>query len=90
MSNYWLGDDYQQIRYGAAVDRDFPWIKYTAPYADPLYALAELRADGTVAIAGTRSAFVGPTPWELDYPHRHCSDRIAAQISDRRLTPQTG
>ena len=90
MSNYWLGDDYQQIRYGSAVDRDFPWIKYTVPYADPLYALAELRADGTVVISGTRSAFVGPTPWELDYPHRHCSDRIVAQISDRRLAPQTG
>ena len=90
MSNYWLGDDHQEIRYGAAVDRDFPWIKYTAPYADPLYALVEMRADGALSVRGSRSAFVGRTPWELGYPHRHCSDRIVARISDLKLAPGRG
>lgn len=88
MSNYWLGEDYQEIRYSAAVDADFPWIKYTAPYAAPLYALVALEADGTLVIEGTASTFVGSTPWDLDYPHRHCRDRIAPQISDRRLAPR--
>jgi calcineurin-like phosphoesterase family protein len=90
MSNYWLGDDYQEIRYDASVDRDFPWIKYTAPYTEPLYALVTLESDGTLAIEGKQSSFFGSTPWELGYPHQHCRDRIVPQIRDLKLSFGTG
>ena len=31
MSNYWMGDNFVQVRYSPAIDAAFPYIKYTAP-----------------------------------------------------------
>jgi len=85
MSNYWMGDDYQHVRYGADVDADFPWIKYTAPYRDPLYALGTVDPSGILSIEGVESEFVGPSPWDLEFPHPHMADRIVPAISPRAL-----
>jgi calcineurin-like phosphoesterase family protein len=85
MSNYWLGDAYQEIRYSEEVDRAFPWIKYTVPYEKPLYALVTLGADGTVEIEGTSSEFVGVSPWQQNYPYTHIREQIVPKISDRKL-----
>jgi len=84
MSYFWVGGDYQRIRYSNEIDRDYPWIKYTVPYRDPLFALVTLRADGTVRIEGTESEWVGPSPWDLGYPQDK-KDRIVPRISTRRL-----
>ena len=83
MSNYWMGDDYQQIRYGEEVDREFPWIKYTAPFRDSLYALVVVEPDGKIEIEGVKSEFVGSSPWDLDYPHRQVEERIVPMIRSR-------
>jgi hypothetical protein len=85
MSNYWLGDAYQEIRYSEEVDRAFPWIKYTVPYEKPLYALVTLGADGTVEIEGTSSEFVGVSPWQQNYPYTHIREQIVPKISDKKL-----
>ena len=87
-SYFWMGGDYQHVRYSDAVDKAYPWIKYTAPYRDPLFALVSLEADGTVRIEGTRSAWVGPSPFDLGYaPDK--DNRIVPAISTRRLEPDT-
>ena len=84
MSYFWMGGDYQHIRYSAEIDKDYPWIKYTAPYRAPLFALVTLETDGTIRIEGTRSEWVGPAPWDLGYA-KDQANRIAPAISDRQL-----
>ena len=84
MSYFWMGDKYQHVRYSPEIDRDYPWIKYTAPYQDPLYALVTLASDGTIRIEGTQSEWVGPSPWDVDYP-KDRMDQIGPRISTRDL-----
>ncbi len=86
MSYFWMGGDYQHIRYSPEIDRTHPWIKYTAPYKEPLFALVTLAPDGTIAIEGTQTEWVGPSPWDLNYPKDH-ADWIAPRISNRHLAP---
>jgi predicted phosphodiesterase len=68
MSYHWLGEKYAHVRYSDEVDKNFKWIKYTAPFKDPLFTVVEISAKGTISIAGKKSEWVGPTPWELGYP----------------------
>ena len=84
MSYKWLGEEYGHIRYSEAVDKEFKWIKYTAPYKDPLFTVVEISTDGTVNIAGKKSEWVGPSPWEVGFPEK---DRqfIKPEISARTL-----
>lgn len=81
---FWMGEEYGHVRYSEEVDRDFKWIKYTAPYKDPLFAVVEISSDGKITIHGKASEYVGPSPWELDYPE---DDRksIRPAISSRVL-----
>jgi len=84
MSYYWLGEEYEHIRYSADVDKEFKWIKYTAPYRDPLFAVVEISTDGVIKITGKSSEYVGPSPWELGYPEQ-LKKYVAPQISSRLL-----
>jgi predicted phosphodiesterase len=68
MSYHWLGDNYQHIRYSDEVDKNFKWIKYTAPFKEPLFTTVEISSKGTIKIAGKKTEWVGPTPWEIGYP----------------------
>ena len=66
MSYQWLGGDYQHVRYSKEVDEKFPWIKYTVPYKDSLFAVVTIdTARGFLEIEGRQSEFVGPSPWEI-------------------------
>ena len=60
MSYFWIGGDYQHVRYSEQIDKKYPWIKYTVPYRDPLFALVTLESDGTIRIEETQSEWVGP------------------------------
>jgi predicted phosphodiesterase len=84
MSYKWLGDDYVHLRYSEEVDKDFRWIKYTAPYKDPLYTVVEISTNGYIKIAGKYSEYVGPSPWELGYPE-HLKKFVKPQITERYL-----
>jgi hypothetical protein len=85
----WLGSEYQHVRYSAEVDREHPYIKYTAPYALPLFAMVTLRPEGRMEIRGRRSRFVGPSPWDLGMKDESGTSRdrgrLRARISDRVL-----
>lgn len=70
MSYHWLGEGYEQIRYSPAVDKNFKWIKYTAPFKDPLFTTVEISSKGFIKIAGKTSEWVGPSPFEIGYPER--------------------
>jgi len=82
MSYSWVGEEYKTIRYSKETDNDYPWIKYTIPYKDPLYALVEIKGN-KMKISGRESTFVGPGPDELGLPERPENNTIAPKISNR-------
>lgn len=84
MSYHWLGDEYKHVRYSEAIDKNFKWIKYTAPFKEPLFAIVEISTDGYIKISGKQSEWVGPSPWELGFPER-LKKYIRPAISDRYL-----
>lgn len=84
MSYHWLGDDYMQVRYNDEVDKNFKWIKYTAPFKEPLFAFVEISTEGYIKIKGKQSEWIGPSPWELGYPER-LKEYMRPSISDRLL-----
>ena len=84
MSYHWLGDNYQHIRYTDEVDKNFKWIKYTAPFKEPLFTTVEISSKGTIKIAGKETEWVGPSPWELGYPEEK-KKYMRPAISERNL-----
>jgi hypothetical protein len=84
MSNFWMGEGYECIRYSDAVDKTHPWLKYTAPYKDPLYATVTIDTEG-MEIDGTESEFVGLSPNELGFKKGIYTDFIVPRISSRKI-----
>ena len=84
MSYHWLGDDYMHIRYSDEVDKNFKWIKYTAPFKEPLFTTVEISTKGTIKIAGKKSEWVGPSPFEIGYPVK-LKKYMRPEISKRNL-----
>ncbi len=84
MSDYWMGGDYLQVRYSTEIDEKYPYIKYTAPYQDPLFALVEIESNGIIRITGRESTWVGPSPWDLEYPETD-KDKIVPWIASKEL-----
>lgn len=84
MSYFWMGGDYLQVRYSNEIDEKYPYIKYTAPYQDPIYATVEIDSRGLIRISGRESSWVGADPWELGYPEDD-KDKTGPQITSREL-----
>ena len=84
MSYLWMGGDYLQVRYSTEIDEQYPYIKYTAPYKDPLFAVVEIDTRGTIRISGHETSWVGPDPWELGYPEEN-KDVTGPGITSRVL-----
>ena len=63
---FWVGGNFQHVRYSAEIDKAFPYIKYTVPYREPIFAIVEIDLNkGFLRIKGRESEFVGPAPWDL-------------------------
>ncbi len=84
MSYFWMGGDYLHIRYSKEIDEQFPYIKYTAPYKDPLFATVEIDSRGIIRITGRESSWVGPNPFELGYSGIQ-KEKISSRITSREL-----
>ncbi|MBQ6232357.1 MAG: metallophosphoesterase [Clostridia bacterium] len=61
MSNYWAGELYNTKRFSEITECDYPNLRYTLPYRDPLFAIITLNDKG-IMIKGTKSRFVQPGP----------------------------
>ena len=61
MSYEWLGADYKYARFSEEIEKAHPWVSYTAPYRDALYAIVTIRADGTIEIDGLQSEWIQPS-----------------------------
>ena len=84
MSYLWMGGDYLQVRYSNEIDEQYPYIKYTAPYKDPIFATVEIDSRGIIRITGRESSWVGPDPWELGYPEDD-RNKTGPRITSREL-----
>jgi predicted phosphodiesterase len=85
MSYQWLGDDHKHIRYSEEVDESHPWIKYTVPYKDPLWAIVEITPDNTLHLYGKKSTYVGPSPEELGVDMHGFGYPVVPYISDKEI-----
>jgi predicted phosphodiesterase len=83
MSYSWVGEKYKRIRYSQEVDEKYPWIKYTIPYKEPLYAIVSVGPKG-IKITGRKTEFVGPGPKALGMPEAK-EEPIVPYISNRKL-----
>lgn len=79
MSNHWLGQAYECIRYDEKTEAEFPNLRYTLPYQEPLYAIITLDENG-MQVKGTRGDFVKPMPKNLT-----SQEGISASIESRNL-----
>jgi 3',5'-cyclic AMP phosphodiesterase CpdA len=93
MSNYWMGEDFVHVRYDDQIDAAYPYIKYTAPYQDPLYAIVCLKPDRSIHVDGFDTQWVGPSPVDLGYVRAHGNSlpqsgaSVRPGISTRVLMP---
>ncbi len=86
MSYFWVGGDYIRLRFDPAVDEANPWVRYTIPYDEPLWAFLTITpASGTLKIEGTASAFIPPGPDELGLPSKPSNNPVTPVISDRLI-----
>lgn len=84
-SYHWLGGDYKHLSYEKAVHAAHPYIEYTAPYRDPLWATVTLNpARGVMEIRGKQSEWVGPSPEEL-HVEGNGMHTISPKISQWRI-----
>lgn len=84
MSYQWMGEAYTHIRYSPEVDKEFRWIKYTAPHKEPLFTIVEISSEGYIKIDGKQTEWVGPSPWEVGYPE-FLKKYVRPAISKRTL-----
>jgi predicted phosphodiesterase len=90
MSYKWVGEKYRHARFSPKIEKAHPWVSYTVPYKDPLFAVVTLTSDGILNIEGAKSRFVPPTPSELGCPidslDPAADENDAVRISDRELS----
>lgn len=77
----WVGENFQHIRYSEAIDKKYPWIKYTIPYKDPLFTFAEIDPKGYLKLEPRETEFVGPGPEGMGMPQSAENDPIVPEIS---------
>jgi len=90
MSYKWVGEKYRRARFSPEIEKAHPWVSYTVPYKDPLFAVVTLTPDGILKIDGTKSQFIPPLPSELGCPTDSldpaADENDAVRISDRELS----
>lgn len=78
ISNHWAGPKYACRRFDPVTEEQFPNLRYTFPYEEPVYAIVTLSGEGVV-VQGKQSRFVPPGPEELDYRSAPVSARTENQ-----------
>ena len=85
----WVGGNHQHHSYSEQVHSEHPWVSYTCPYSDPLFARLDVNPNTqTIRVTGQRSSWVGPSPAELGldmHPNLTNGEQIAPRIRDREF-----
>ena len=88
MSYYWVGGSKKHKSYPAEIHAEHPWIEYTSPYADPLWAFVTIDPKGELRIEGVRSKWVGPSPEDLGYEAGEDEKGITPNVAARKVDLQ--
>ncbi len=86
MSYYWLGKGYEHIRYSKTIDKEYPFIKFTAPYKKPLFAIITINHNGTINIKGQKSEWIGISPTEINFNRPGYEGMVKPEISDINIS----
>lgn len=88
-SYLWVGKDYRHQSYSEEIHEAYPWISYTCPYKDSLFAFMTIDPKtGTVTIKGKTSEWQGESPQELEvgnYSTLTMGKEIVPSISNRKI-----
>jgi len=88
-SYQWVGGAHRHDSYSKDVHVKFPFISYTCPYHDPLFATLTVDPKSlAIRIEGRKSKWVGPSPAELGAdqdPTLTDGEQIAPRIRDRQI-----
>lgn len=82
----WVGENHQVIRYSEAIDKDYPYIKYTIPYKDPLFTFMEIdHKKQIIRIKPKSTTYVGAGPEKMAGLKTTANDPIMAEISGFKM-----
>ena len=77
----WVGEQYQRVRLSEAIDKQYPVLRNTILYKDPLFTFLEIDPKrGLIHLEEKVTEFIGPGPTEMGIVQK-VNDPIAAQIS---------
>ncbi|MCI8887071.1 MAG: serine/threonine protein phosphatase [Hungatella sp.] len=85
ISNHWVGPGFACQRFDQATEENFPNLRYTFPYRDPVYAIVTLTNE-EIRILGRQSRFIPPTPQELHFR----AHPVSPSVKNRRLRFNSG
>jgi predicted phosphodiesterase len=85
MSYYWMGSQYRRFRFTPEVDQQFPLVKDTAPYQDPIWAVLNIYDNGEYELAGRTTNFISPSPAEMGMPEFEKVYPVVPVISGRKF-----
>lgn len=85
MSYQWMGAQYVRHRFSDEMEKCYPDLPYIAPYKYPIWAFLTIYANGVFEIKGKQSAFISPTPEEMNRPPFHGAYPDVPYISDRKM-----
>ena len=86
MSYQWVGERYRYVRFSEDVEKANPWVSYTVPFREPLYAVVSIEGSGVIKIKGTKTEYIKPSPEELGCPEQPVGNKYSTEISSRKLT----
>jgi predicted phosphodiesterase len=88
-SYYWIGASHQHKSYADEIHAAHPYIQYTCPYQQPLFATLMIEpASGRIHVKGSESHWVGQSPAELGLEppaDLAVGEQICPRIRTRRL-----
>jgi 3',5'-cyclic-AMP phosphodiesterase len=80
-SYFWVGDKYQHESYTADIHKTHPWISRTCPYKEALFSTLTIDpASSSITIEGRKSAWVGSSPAQLNYPEALSPEGLKAIV----------
>ena len=88
-SYQWVGGDFRHESYSKQIHAKYPWIAYTCPYKDSLFATLTVDPEKmTIQIQGQQSEWVGESPAELGkamHPSLTPGEEVAPRIRNRTI-----
>jgi predicted MPP superfamily phosphohydrolase len=82
----WVGEKHQRVRLSEAIDKQYPLLRNTIPYKDPLFTFLEIDPKrGLIQLEEKVTEFIGPGPAEMGIVQTNANDPIASKISGFEL-----